>query len=142
MISSIEGLVAGCRHLQHLLELFGREIVVEEVNGIKVFPIFLDFVMHVRSGRFSGVSDPTYDFTTLHVGTGFHLDPVHMTVQGLVTETVVYNDVIAISVAQVSGRGYPTVSGGKDGRTLGSGEVKACVKLDGFVDRIDALPES
>lgn len=138
----VERLVSGCGHLQHLLELFGCEVVIEEVDGVEMFSVLFYLIVNVRAGGFACITHPSDDFAPFDVGARPHLDPVHVPIECLVTEAVVDDHVVPVAVPQISCGRHATIGSGKNWGALWGGEIESGVEFHGLVYRVDPLSEA
>ena len=96
---SIKALIAGSRDLQQPVELFRGEVIVKEVNRVEAGAVLMYFIVTVRGGALTGISNPPDDLSAFYPLSALYLDAEHMPVKGFIPIAMVYNYVIAIPIS-------------------------------------------
>src|SRR5690606_39117803 len=98
--------------------------------------------MQVRGRGGAGITDGAYLLAFDDGIADFHVDFVHVCVESFVAESVVYDDIAAVSGASFFNADHLTVACGSDGSALRRGEVDTGVHFAHFMDGVDAVSET
>src|SRR5688572_7529823 len=105
-------------------------------------PILNDFIMAMRSRGFTGTADPTDNFTPCYPLTGPFFQTKHMCVQGLISITMIYHNMITIAAGMYAGCFYNPCSGCINWSAGRSGEINTSMQFDSFINRVNTVTET